>query len=240
MKAKETSPDKKESVRSAPLPITEKTVEPPKAVKSNTAPAAIIQAEPSPDYKLNALLYSAGEHEMNNEYTKALANYKKVLEIDPDNITIINTIAFIYLELDLLQESITYARRALEINGNYTPSLINMGIVYAKSERAHEAEQYFMKALALEPHNRMVLLNLAILNERKSNYDDASAHYAELVRLGELEGLLGLARIYDAQGMIERAVEYYRRAYAHDAADDKTKVKVRQRIMLLINMTGGS
>ncbi len=240
VRVKATPSDKKEFVQSASLPIAESIIESPKEAKDQSVPSPLIQAELSSDYNHDALLYSAREHEVNNEYTKALADYKKVLQSDSNNITLINTIAFIYLKLGKIDESIEHTQRALAIDGNHTPSLINMGIAYARDERMSEAEVYFNKALVLEPHNQMSLLNLAILNERKSDYAAASAHYTELMKLGDLEGLLGLARIHDTQGMKDRAVEYYRRAYTHDAADDKTKVRVRQRIMLLMNREGGA
>ncbi len=227
--------DKKEPVQSSPPAIVNNIVDTKVDAKEKSDTTEVVLDEPSAEYNHDALLYSAREHEMNREHIDALADYKKVLESDTNNITIINTMAVIYLELDMIQESIAYAHRALDINEKYTPALINMGIAHAKSEMARDAEQYFTRALALEPHNQMVLLNLAILNERKNDYENASVHYEELVRIGSIEGLLGLARIYDTQGMTEQAVQYYRRAYTHDSADDKTKVQVRQRIMVLKN-----
>ncbi len=183
----------------------------------------------------DAYLYSAGELEIKNDYQGALINYKKALEIDSNNYVIMNNIAYIYLHLGLIEESVNYSQRALEINKEYIPALTNMGIASAKSENFSAAEGYFHQALKFDPHNSKALLNLAILYEQQMDYARALDHFSRLAKTGDSSGVLGSARIYEKQGKTEEALTMYKNAYANNSLDNKARSEIRQRIQMLQN-----
>jgi tetratricopeptide (TPR) repeat protein len=183
----------------------------------------------------DAYLYSAREFETKKDYSNALASYRKALDKDKKNFNIMNNIAYIYLQLGLNEDSVTYSRMALEIDENYTPALINLGIAYAGSGNVMEAEGLLKRAAALEPDNQPVFFNLAVLNERQDKYDEASAYYSHLIKLGNAKGSLGLARIYEKQGMPEEALQLYKNVYAIDSIDSTTKLQAKKRIYILLN-----
>ncbi|MBI5408758.1 MAG: tetratricopeptide repeat protein [Nitrospirae bacterium] len=184
---------------------------------------------------VDSYLYNAREFELKRDYSKALENYKKVLEIDGDNFTVMNNIAYILLEMNLTEESVVYSRMAVERNNDYVPALINLGIAYAKSGNTRSSEEYLSHAFRLEPDNRSVILNLAVLYERQKDYDKASEYFTRLNKLGAVEGSLGMARLYELQGKTEDAIKRYRHIYEHASIDDKTRALVRQRIVVLQN-----
>ena len=196
---------------------------------------------PAPEKKIrdtserDAYLYSAREFETKKDYSNALASYRKALDKDKINFSIMNNIAYIYLELGLNEDSAIYSRMALEIDENYTPALINLGIAYAGSGNVTEAEGLLKRAAALEPDNQPVFFNLAVLNERQDKYDEASAYYSHLMKLGNAKGSLGLARIHEKQGMTEEALQLYKNVYALDSIDSTTKLQARKRIYILLN-----
>ncbi len=209
---------------------SEKSEEPPVKTNIQSAPKKA-NGSKTRDFHL----YSARSHELNADYVKALADYKKALKADSENITIINSIAYVYLQLGIHDASISYSQKAIDINEEYVPALTNMGIALAKQNRPQEAEEYFRSALSVEPENPNVLLNLALLLEKQETYESAADYYGRLKRLGNIKGMFGLARIYERLGDTDRAVEHYKSIYVHDGIDEKTKIKVRQRIMQLKN-----
>ncbi len=186
-------------------------------------------------YRVDAYLYGAREYEMKGDYSKALVNYKKALEMDRSNYAVINNIAYIYLRLNLVDESIAYSRMALDINKDNPPALINLGIAYARSGDMTSAKECLNNAFRLEPDNRDVILNLAILHERQGQFQEAAGYFTRLVKSGDMDGALGLARVYEKQGQMDGAIKLYRNVYEHKSADDKMKTYARQRMILLNN-----
>jgi predicted Zn-dependent protease len=184
---------------------------------------------------IDAFLYSASELEMKKDYQGALANYKKALDLDRNNYMVMNNIAYIYLSLGLISESVNYSKKVLELNKDYVPALINIGIASAKSGDISAAGEYLDQALKLDPDNKNVLLNLAVLHELQMNYSRAFEYFSRLMRSGNVSGTLGLARIYEKQEKTEEALKLYRAAYADSSLDGKTRAEVKQRIIVLSN-----
>jgi TolA-binding protein len=232
---------KKSSVKK-PAPIKEQSKPVHSSPNKKTANKAPLEKKkPAPEKKYqgtaerDAYLYSAREFETKKDYSNALASYRKALDKDKRNFNIMNNIAYIYLQLGLYEDSVIYSQMALEINENYTPALINLGIAYAGSGKVTEAEDLLKRAAALEPDNQPVFFNLAVLNERQDNYDEASAYYSHLIKLGDARGSLGLARIYEKQDMPEEALQLYKNVYALDSIDSSTKLEAKKRIYILLN-----
>lgn len=211
---------------------TEKPVD---KINTDTPPSPPLKAE-SPDiHGVDAYLYKAREYEMKGDHSKALVNYKKAMEMDKGNYAVINNIAYIYLRLNLVDESIRYSRMAIDINGDYTPALINLGIAYAKSGDLANAQERLERAFILEPDNKSVVLNLAVLHERQGRFQEAGEYFSRLVKSGDIDGTLGLARIHEKQGKIDGAIKLYRSVYDHELSDDRMKTYARQRIIALNN-----
>jgi tetratricopeptide (TPR) repeat protein len=183
--------------------------------------------------QIDAYLYSAAKHELNKEYSKALIDYKRILKIDKDNYIVMNNIAYILLRLGLVVESIRYSKMAVDIKGDYVPGLINLAIAYARLGDLSASERYLKKAFDIEPANKSVIANLAILYEKKEDYTKSSEYFQKLSRLGDLEGYLGLARVYEKQDRIKEAREIYSEIYSLGSLDKETRQMIRQRLILL-------
>jgi Tfp pilus assembly protein PilF len=183
----------------------------------------------------DALLYKAREFEMIQDYSSALDTYRKVLKIENDNAPVLNSIAYIYIQLGLVQEAIQYARMAEELDADYSPALINLGIAYAKSGNVTAAENYLDRAVKLQPDNKNAIFNLALLNETKQNYTSAARHFTKLMKLGDTAGSLGLARIYEKQGRNTEALKLYKKASLLEHLDQQEKMQIRRRILVLQN-----
>ncbi|RJQ20294.1 MAG: hypothetical protein C4560_05205 [Nitrospiraceae bacterium] len=208
------------------------------ATEEDVAPDMLRATHPETEKKhagADTYLYRAKEFEMKKDFSGALANYKKALEMEKDNAVIMNNIAYILLEMDLIEESIKYSQMALGKNKDHAAALINIGIAHAKAGDITAAGEYLKRAFSLEPDNRHVVLNLAVFHEKQKDYERASEYFTRLAQLGDAEGPLGLARIYEIQGKIEEAIKRYRDIYVNGALDERTRSLVRQRIMVLQN-----
>jgi tetratricopeptide (TPR) repeat protein len=184
-------------------------------------------------FEKDALLYTARDYELKKNYSKALSIYKKVLEMERGNVTVMNNIAYILLHLSLVEESIKYSQRAVDINKDYVPALINLGVAHTKLGDITAAGEYLRRASILEPDNQSVILNLAIFYEKQKDYDTASEYYTKLIRLGSVEGFLGLARVYEKKDNIEEALKVYKSIYSLDFVDDRIRILVDQRVNIL-------
>jgi len=182
---------------------------------------------------VDAYLYSARNHEIKKDYSKALFDYRKVLELDKNNFTVMNNIAYILLQIGLINESIEYSQMAVNIKKDHVPALINLAVANAKIGNISAAETYLNSALMIEPDNQSVLLNCAVLYEKKGDYTRASEYFLKLNRLGNVTGSLGLARIYEKQDKKEEALKIYKNIYSLNFIDNETRQIVRQRIILL-------
>ena len=183
--------------------------------------------------QIDAYLYSARNHEIKKDYSKALFDYRKVLELDKNNFTVMNNIAYILLQIGLINESTEYSQMAVNIKKDHVPALINLAVANARTGNISAAETYLNNAFMVEPDNQSVLLNYAVLYEKKGDYTRASEYFLKLNRLGNVTGSLGLARIYEKQDKKEEALKIYKNIYSLNSIDNETRQIVRQRIILL-------
>jgi len=223
--------------KSVPVAHFDEEQKKPSVVRTDLSEQAVTtppaRQEPAP--KTDAFLYAARKYEMNNEYLKALSNYKHALKADANNVTVMNNIAFMYLKLNLLNDAITYAQMALDRNSDYIPALINMAIAHARSGHYMEAARSLNHAEDLDPDNETILLNLAVLNERQENLPKALDLYSRLVKLGNSEGLMGEVRIYEKQGHMQKAIELYKGISISESVEDAVKIQARKRLLILMD-----
>jgi len=208
---------------------------------SNQQPAAGSQQIPTDNRQpitdiradVDAHLYSARQYEIKKDYSKAMHEYNKVIEIDKNNFGAMNKMAYLLLHLGQAEGSIKYSQMALDINKDYVPALVNFAVAHAKLGNISTAESYLKRALLIEASNTSVLSNLALLYERKGDYSRAYEYFSRLAASGDITGYLGLARIYEKQNKIEDALKVYKNIYALSSVENETRQMVKERIVLL-------
>ncbi|MBI5212514.1 MAG: tetratricopeptide repeat protein [Nitrospirae bacterium] len=178
-------------------------------------------------------LYTARTYESGRDYQQALLNYKKALEIDPENYVIMNNISSVLIQIGSLEEAVGYAGKVLNIKKDYVPSLVNLGIAYIRLGNLTEGEGYLSKALSREPSNNYALQNLGILNERRGDNDRAYGYFSKLSDMGDIQGYLGVARIFEKQGRGSDAARIYREILSMNNIDTKIKKLVNDRLIQL-------
>jgi len=178
-------------------------------------------------------LFAARSHEAKGEFEQAIDHYLKALELDPTNHIVMNNISGIYIRLQLFNEALSFAGKALVVKTNYAPSFINAGIAHVSKGNLTEGEVFLTRAVALDPSNRVALFNLAVLCEKQGNYDRAFENYYKLSQMRDVEGCLGAARILERQGRDLESARFYREVLAIDTANPSARQYANQKLTQL-------
>ncbi|NJD91365.1 MAG: tetratricopeptide repeat protein [Geobacter sp.] len=185
---------------------------PPAAVEKKAADIAPATSPPVPavDKEVReSVLLAARSAEKRKAYGEALRIYMNALKTDPDNHCLLNNAASIHIRLGEYGTALALCEKALALHRNYIPALINLGITKNALGKTSEAAASFTQALEQDPTHKEAIYNLALFNEKNGKLD-ASAHaYQRLAVSGDLEGMIGLARVYEKQSRKKEAVRIY-------------------------------
>lgn len=207
----------------------------PTALLPVFAPPAQAQqaAAPKDRSEIDNYIYQARTYESIKNYRQALLYYKKAAEYSAGNHVILNNIAAILIRLGIFDEAVKYASDALRISPDYVPALVNNGVAHIRLGKPEEGERYLMKGLSAEPENRQALLNLGILYEKQGLNKMASESFSKLASAGDLQGYLGMARLYEDEGKAAEAVGVYNNILNMNGVDSKVKGMVNDRLQFL-------
>lgn len=180
----------------------DKTVE---GVSPVTAPPV-----PSVDKDVrDSVIVAARSAEKRKAYGEALRIYRNALKADPDNHCLLNNAASIHIRLGEYGTALALCEKALLQHRDYIPALINQGIARNALGRTSEAAESFAQALALDPTHKEAIFNLALFNEKNGKLDAAAQAYQRLAVSGDVEGMIGLARIFEKQSLKKEAARIY-------------------------------
>jgi Flp pilus assembly protein TadD len=154
-------------------------------------------------------LMAARTAEKKKDYVEALRQYRKALEYDREDPNIMNSLASAYIRLGDYPAALDMADKALARVHDSISALINQGIARNGLGITSEARESFTTALALDPFNRTAMYNLALFHEKNGKLAEASTMFQRLARSGDVQGSMGLARIYEKQSRQAEAVKIY-------------------------------
>jgi tetratricopeptide (TPR) repeat protein len=112
--------------------------------------------------------------EENGEMDKALAEYRKVLDVDPGQADLASRVALLLTRQDDFPQAIDVLKDAVKANPKGTEPLLQLAFIYAKyMRRIDQALDYVNKAIALDPQNidayeRLCEIMLAAGDEKKA------------------------------------------------------------------------
>src|SRR5213594_302554 len=92
--------------------------------------------------------------EENGEMDKALAAYRKVLDVDPGRADLASRVAVLLTRQDDFPQAIDVLKDAIKANPSASEPLLQLAFIYAKYlRRTDQAIDYVNRAIALDPHN---------------------------------------------------------------------------------------
>jgi len=139
-------------------------------------PAKDLFLHPDGEHKADALAHfvEGMSFEENGEMDKALAAYRKVLDVDPGQANLASRVAALLTRQDDFPEAIDVLKDAIKANPSAPGPLLQLAFIYTKYlRRTDQAIDYVNRAIALDPHNidayeRLCEIALGAGDERKA------------------------------------------------------------------------
>ena len=119
-------------------------------------PAKDLLLHPDSEHKADALAHfvEGMSFEENGEMDKALAAYRKVLDVDPGQANLASRVAALLTRQDDFPEAIDVLKDAIKANPSAPGPLLQLAFIYTKYlRRTDQAIDYVNRAIALDPHN---------------------------------------------------------------------------------------
>jgi len=164
---------------------------------------------------LGVLLSNLGaEYADQGKFREAVAAYRKVLVINPNDAQAWYNLGVAYRSRGEFDDAVQACRKALSINPEDAKAWSNLGVAYTGQGKLEEAVQAHRKALAINPDLAEAWNNLGVALESQGKLEEAvQAHRKALAinpDLAEAWNNLGVA--LESQRRYEEAVEAYRKA----------------------------
>ncbi len=112
-------------------------------------------------------------NETKGDYTKALDNYTKALEIEPTNLSALLSTARLYDRQGQAPQAAEFFQKAIKIKPDDAALYNELGLVKAKTGSGSEAESNIQIAIALDPSNSRYRNNLAGILVDSGRSDEA-------------------------------------------------------------------
>src|SRR5437660_4675369 len=157
----------------SPAP-TKKSVRQEDSVFMTTAKDLFLH--PDGEHKADALAHfvEGMSFEENGEMDKALASYRKVLDVDPGQSDLASRVAALLTRQDDFPQAIDVLKDAIKANPNEPDPYLQLAFIYAKYlKKTDQAVDYANRAIALDPRNieayqRLCEIELAAGEEKKA------------------------------------------------------------------------
>ena len=145
-----------------------------------------------------ALPYMAEQFQEKGEYDKAISVYKKALEIQPENRTILINLGLAYEAKNDFNEAIKQYSEAIKANPKDDMAWVNLGNVLQKKEDTKNALIAYQKAAESNPWNAYAHFNLGNFFYKSNDHKSAIASYKKAVEInpGLALGYFYLTRSY--------------------------------------------
>jgi len=169
--------------------------------------------EPVPNVFKNSSFYfnRAVFYQQSKEWEKALQNYSKAAELNPDNPNIYNNMGVIYKELGKYDLAVNEFLQAVYLDPEYGKVYNNLGVVYFLKMNYAGAVRNYQKAIEIDPSNMGALNNLATSYKAQGEFGNAREVLNRALKLDpDHPGTnYNLAVLYETERNLETAKHYY-------------------------------
>ncbi len=170
------------------------------------------------------------------DYLGAERQYRRALELNPDNANAHLNLGFVLDATDRPEEALECYMEALRLNPSMPEAHFNYAGTMLALGRLDEAIQEYRETIRLDPYFANAYANLALALEKKDEPDEALALCEEAVRVdpdsSELRSNLGLTLA--RMGQLEDALSHLKAA----VAKDPDSVLVQMNLGLILSQQG--
>ncbi len=179
--------------------------------------------------------YSLGLYYQNRDPDKALEEYKKTLELDPNHWNAHNQIGYVYLDLRNYEKAIDHFNKYVSLNPDDANPLDSLAEAYFRMGRLDEAIAKYEEALEIKPDFLTTLRNMPYVLALKENYSETIQTIDRYINItssagNKSRGYLLRAFYYFWIGRMEKSLIDLQKAEdsAQEVGDDLRKAFINQ------------
>jgi len=146
--------------------------------------------------------YSLGYYYQHRDPDRAIVEYKKALELNPDHWNAHNQIGYLYLDRKNYEKAIEHFQKYVSLNPNDANPLDSLAEAYYRMGRLDEAIAKYKEALKIKPDFFQTLRSLSYVFSLKENYAQALESINQCINLASSSG-------YKSTGYLLRALYYF-------------------------------
>ena len=144
----------------------------------------------------------AREYEIRNQSDAQIAEYERILELDPSQYDYLRWIGNVYRRLGEFDEALEHFQRYAQAVPNDHTAFESLGALYSDMGAFEQSKSYYERALIIDPGNVSLMSNLATVVFNLGDFKDALSQHQEALSA--------------ARTSTERARAYYQLAFYHE------------------------
>ncbi|MGV1098058.1 tetratricopeptide repeat protein [Thiovibrio sp. JS02] len=162
------------------------------------------------------------------DLVRAIAEYRKGLQLAPDNVNLLNSMGVASVQLNRPRAAQSFFQRALAVDAGNFMALFNLGFVLLDAKNSAGARGLWERALAVDGRHPGLLQHLGVLFCRQGEFARARELLERCERLATKGGrqtsevmviARWLGRAYEALGENRKAIAAYQRAVGGNPRD---------------------
>lgn len=126
---------------------------------------------------------ATAELKKNSRSETALAEFRKIIEIDPEFYRAYNNLGVALAGRGQVDEAIAHYQKALDIKPDFAEVHSNLGAALASRGQVDEAIVHFQEALEIQPDYAQAHYNLGVALAGRGQVDEAIAHYQKALEI---------------------------------------------------------
>ena len=153
-----------------------------------------------------------------NDLKNAEILYKKVLDINPKNLSACNNLGIILTSLNNIKDAKKYYLKAIKINPNYADANYNIAGLYKSTGKIHDSIKYYEKTILINPNYADAYNNIGLIHFEKGENIIAKKYFEKAITIKpqSVNALNNLGIIFDTLNQYENAINCYNKVISID------------------------
>ena len=156
-----------------------------------------------------------------NDLKNAELLYKKVLNINPSNLSACNNLGIILTNLNNTKDAEKYYLKAIKINPNYADANYNLAGLYKSTEKIQDSIKYYKKTILINPNYADAYNNIGLIHFEKGENLIAKEYFEKAITIKpqSVNALNNLGIIFDTINQFENAINCYNKVISIDKSN---------------------
>ncbi len=166
------------------------------------------------------MLLSGKVKELLGDAGGAAAIYRKMLQDNPENWEVLNSLGCIDERSGNLEQALRYFGEAFRLNPLDCQIEVNLAIVLERLNRDSEAEEHFRRAIARDSDNSFALNGLGCFLSKRMRFAEAIPLFTRAIeaRPGDIRPYMNLGLVCEKMNLPAKAAEIYEKVALIDAS----------------------